>query len=154
MPRYISKVGKWHPVKEHYVNPDAEPGQDPVYQGPDRGALEQMKELGMIDEKGNIIDTPGVEPHQNTDMLLRARNFGFNNVYDYLREIHGFDKDKAEKLADSEIKKLRSHKEVKTFSNPIKELAGGRDYSGQGKHRSGGMGDPDDVSPQALKSRV
>lgn len=154
MPRYISKLGKWKPVKEYYVNPDAQPGQNPVYEGPDRGAMEQLKELGMLDEKGNIIDTPGVEPTQNSDLILRARQYGFDNVYKFLKEVYNFDKDAAEKLAESEISKLRPHtKEVKV-SQPVQELGGGRDYSGQGKHRAGGLGEPSDVSQQALKSRV
>ena len=156
MPRYISKLGKWTPVQEFYVNPDAQPGEDPVYKGPDRGAIEQLKELGMIDENGKITDTPGTHPHQNSDLILRARQFGFGDVYKFLKEVYNYDKEAAEKLADVEIAKLRPHtkpNEVK-LSAPVADLGGGRDYSGSGKHRAGGMGEPTDVPVQTLKSRV
>jgi hypothetical protein len=156
MPRYISKVGKWKPVQEFYVNADAQPGEDPIYKGPDRGALEQLRELGMLDENGKILDTPGTEPHQNSDMILRARQFGFDNVYKFLKEVYNYDRESAEKLADVEIAKLRPHTKQgeSKLATPIQELGGGRDYSGSGKHRSGGMGEPTDVPSGALKSRV
>lgn len=158
MPRYISRLGKWKPVREYYVNPEAEPGTNPVYDGIDRGAIEQLKELNMWDdEKNEPLDTPGVEAHQNPDLVLQAHQFGFNGpnaVYDYLEKVRMFSREKAEKSADLAISQIKSHKEAVKGAQPYNELAGGRDYSGQGKHRVGGLGDPGDVSPNALKSRV
>lgn len=175
MPRFVSVAGKWKPAKEVVQLPLTEEallsGQNPVYIGPDRGALAMMVEQGYCveDPEGDIyysgedaqyqgkrfkiVDSPGQDCFSDPDVIRMARTLGYKGSAEYLEEM--FNIKKVDIIAKSEalVGKVSSHKN-QTPKVGISELAGGEDKSGKGQHRKGGFGDPTDVSASNLKQRA
>ena len=136
MPSFISKLGVWEPKEEYHINPTAKPGENPVYQGPDRAALEMMKEQG-VDSFGTLYST-------DSELAMLARALGFKDLDEYLK-VRGWNKEKALANYEAEKKKVVTH-ELPDRKNPGKFVGGGQDYSMQGNDRSGGIGKlPPDV---------
>lgn len=154
MPKWISVAGKFYPAKEWAVNPDAKPGENPVYEGPDRGAMDYMKENGHLDEDGKIISYPGQDCFTDPDNMMKARSLGYKNTEEYLKEIFGIDKKKIEELSKKKLESIELHDKPVKRDADRSGMGGGFDKSGQGKDRKGGFGDPDDVPNSALNKRA
>jgi hypothetical protein len=137
MPTWISKMGVWEPANEYVVDPSKPKGKE-IYEGPDRAALEQLKEEGRESLGSNI-------PH--TDMLVLARQLGFDTVDEYLdKMVPGAKQRSAE--AYNKAKGI-----VETHADPMKkkgvEPPSGGDNTAPGasakSHRKGGFELPSDV---------
>lgn len=164
------ETGKWYPAKEsaglknisdkpiviEMIADDGKkfkktvlPGQDYVYEGPDRAAMfqwweengkpsaEDMKKL-----EGNI--TFGEDFKTNTEFMeqyAKFRNmFGFNSVDEYLKYL-GYDKDKAHKRFEEKASVVAMH-DLPNRVPEIKKLGGGKDYATGKNNVYGGFGEP------------
>lgn len=177
MPRFVSVAGKWHPAKEVAQLPlsqeDLIAGKNPVYIGPDRGALALMVEQGYCIEdpdgdifyggeddqykgkKFKINDYPGRDCFSDPDVIRMARTLGYQTVAQYLDEMFGIKKEEIVKKSKEMIEMLVSHNPKTIRKNDAVGLAGGEEMTPGGKaHRKGGFGDPSDVSPGNLKQRA
>lgn len=174
MSRHISVAGKWYPAKEVVQLPlsqeDLLAGKSPVYIGPDRGALAMMVEQGYCVEdpdgdisysgddplyagkKFKITDYPGRDCFTDPDIIRMARTLGYKTVEEYLEEMFGVKKSEIIAKAQTLVGKIVTDKQ--TVRPEAAGIGGGEDRSGQGKHRKGGFGDPNDVQPGALKQRA
>lgn len=175
MPKFVSVVGKWHPGKEVVQLPmseeDLAAGKNPVYIGPDRGALSLLVEQGyavedadgeifyngdddrFVGKRFKIADLPGRDAFTDPELIRMARTLGYKTVAEYLDEMFNIKREEIEAKSKSLLEKTQTHK------NPDKKpgleiLGGGEDKSGQRKHRKGGFGEPDDVSQSSLKQRA
>lgn len=139
MPRYRSVGGKWYPVKEQYIDSNAEDTTKAVYIGPDRAASEVLKEQGA--------EFLGNDCRLEETTSIKARNVGCKDADEYLQRFKGVSIDEMEKkqkeLLDKEVH--NANKNELTIAKPINPPSGGQDTSGQGKSRKGGFGTPDDV---------
>lgn len=145
MPRYRSVNGKWYPEKEQYINSQADDPSKAVYSGPDRAAKQVLEELG--------VEYLGQDCRLQEETTIKARNLGCQDADEYLKRFKGVDltkqeKEQKEKL-DTEVFNA-NRGEKKTLANPVKPSSGGDDTSGQGKHKAGGFGDPDEL-PSGFK---
>lgn len=150
MPTWVSKAGKWFPSKEFAVNPnytkeDQEAGLPPVYEGPDRAALEILQQEG--------VQYLGQDFRMNPDLIRQSRELGFKTVDEYLEVMHGVKTEGIEKEADKKLQEINQHKNP-SRKKSSKELAGGEDRSGKGQHKYGDFGDPSDVPSAGLKQRA
>jgi hypothetical protein len=100
MPNYNSIGGKWEPAKERVVLPNAEPGKE-VYEGPDRAALEQMREQG--------VESFGQDFMLDPDLQIRARSLGFKTVKEYLN-VYGYDEKKSQEQFAKTRARVVDHK--------------------------------------------
>lgn len=64
MPTFISNNGIWTPSKERVYDP----AKDEIYEGPDRAALEMLKE--------NDVKTLGMDSAKDPENIMRARQLG------------------------------------------------------------------------------
>ena len=104
MGSFISKDGVLHPMKERVVitnesgktltlspehfNPSVVgPGEATIYNGPDRGAVQQLGEAKET--------TLGIDIHEDVDLIQRARDFGYKDLDEYLK-VKGYNKEKSE----------------------------------------------------------
>jgi hypothetical protein len=71
MPSYISKLGKWEAAKERAFIPKT--GE--IYDGPDRAAMEVLKENG-----GDM----GQDALKDPQLLQASRNAGFTSIEEYI----------------------------------------------------------------------
>lgn len=129
-----------------------QPGEDYIYEGPDRAALFQWwEENGRLSAQemknldGNV--TMGEDFKMNSEFLeqyAKARNmFGFKDVKEYLVYL-GFDEVKAHKRFEEKASIVSKH----DLPNRIKEhkrLGGGQDYATGKLNRYGGFGDAPNV---------
>ena len=83
MPSYISNKGVWTPAKEEtyvdYTNSKLKTNKGKkshAYSGPDRAALEQLKEAGQ--------DSFGESAERNSDNIMRARQMGMT-IQEFLK---------------------------------------------------------------------
>ena len=154
MPNYESVAGVWKPKTEYHVNPNAQPGENPVYQGPDRAALEQMKENGLIAEDGTITYM-GSDIFSDPEMMVKARQLNCKDVNEYLTMVVP-KWDKTAYLAKKEAAlKVPFQHDVPTKRTPErKEMGGGFDQSGNGKSKFGGFGDPEGISSNDITKRA
>lgn len=133
MPSFVSKGGVWEPALERVVDPNAEPGKE-VYEGPDRTAQQ------MLDANGGSM---GVRFDLDPQIVIISRQLGFKSVKEYL-EAFGYDQKKADAAYDKAKKVVNTHKDAPR--KPSARIAGGgQDTSGQGKHREGGYGEPEEL---------
>lgn len=154
MPTFISERGILHPAKEkvslkyggdkkipkkdlpqgvtisgEFLNP----GDDFLYDGPDRAALQ------MIFKETNGDGFLGSDFKTDPEFLQSVRNRGFNTVDEYLKSI-GYDEAKDKKKFEEKASKVQAH-EVEGRVNEIEVLAGGRDFTGSKNDIIGGFGD-------------
>lgn len=154
MPNFVSKAGKWFPMKERVAlknhgvktikNPSTDeklkdeeikPGDDYIYSGPDRAALFELWK-----EK---VEYFGEDFRTNPEFLQAVRNMGYSNYKKYLKDI-GFDEKKLDEEFAKRAEIVTKHalpKSVKAIDN----LAGGRDFSGGGRDIKGNFGSPPDL---------
>lgn len=176
MPNWVSIGGKFMPAIEvvqiQLSQEDLLAGKNPVYKGPDRAALAMMVEQGhaVVDPEGpihyfgedpkyigkrfKITDYPGRDSFTDPDVLRMARTYGYKSVAEYLEEMYGIKKEEMLAKSNALLKGTIFHDPKIEKKAAVNELAGGEDRSGQGKHRKGGFGEPDDVPTAALKARA
>lgn len=128
MPKFVSVAGKWHPAKEVVQLPlsqeDLIAGKNPVYMGPDRGALSLMVEQGyasedpegpifyqgeddrFIGKRFKITDYPGRDCFSDPDVIRMSRTLGYKTVAEYLDEMFGIKKEEIEAKSKLMLEKL------------------------------------------------
>lgn len=151
MPSYISKGGIWYPKnervglknnsKETIKNPstsekfkgeEIKPGEDYIYEGPDRAALfEFWKEK---------VEFFGTDFRKEPEFLQACRNMGYNSYKTYLKDI-GFDEKRLEEEFAKKVNEVNKH-ELPDKVEALNALAGGRDTSGGGNDMKGAFGTP------------
>ena len=170
MPSWVTdERGLWHPAKERVAlknlsgktiiqkkkdregkeyTEEIKPGDDYIYEGPDRASLfdwweqngkpndETMKKLD-----GNV--TLGEDFRNNNEFLesyAKARQaFGFQNVDEYLKYL-GYDTEKVKKDFEKKASVVTKH-ELPRRVQEIKKLGGGDDRATGTHVRYGGFGD-------------
>ena len=165
--------GIWHPAKERVAlknysdksiklkkkaddgkeyTETIHPGEDYIYEGPDRAALFQWwEENGRISQEemkkldGNV--TMGEDFRMNQEFreqFAKARQmFGFNTVEEYLNYL-GYDAEKGRQRFEQSASKVTKHDMPQKISE-IKKLGGGQDYATGKLNRYGGFGDAPNV---------
>ena len=126
MPRYNSDLGKWRPAKEK-VGLTNEAGEPYIYEGPDRAALEVLKEQGF-EEQGYM----GEDFRDNADSIEVAAKFKCADPEEYARK-RGWNPEKSKETLEANSKVVHGHKapERKQATKP----------QGGGVHIQGGFGD-------------
>jgi hypothetical protein len=141
MPNYVSEGGVWSPANEkvplidHEGKDGRQPGDPYIYEGPDRAAL---YELWLAGEK-----TFGSDFRHDPEFLLRIKNLGYQGIDDYLTQI-GYDPIKEEKKNKEKKEVVLRHEPLKK-GKAVKELGGGRDFSGMGGDKLGDFGLPKEL---------
>lgn len=142
MPRYVSNKGVWFPAKERIAlknlsgktkvvdGKEIEPGDDYIYEGPDRAALFELFKEG--------VETFGQDFRKNPEFLQGVRNQGFPSVEEFLKFI-GYDEKKAEEEFEKKASKVHKD-EIPKRVEMVRTLGGGTDTSGGGQDRYGGFG--------------
>ena len=142
-PTYVSHKGKWYAAKERvalknksdkpfkYKDEMIQPGQEFIYEGPDREALKELAKR----EKEYF----GKDFRTDPDFIKSTRTMGFPDVETYLKQM-GYD----EKADDAKFKEKASVVSAHELPKKVKEIkimaTGGRDTSGSGKSIYGGLG--------------
>jgi len=147
MPSYISRDGVWTPAQEKValVNNETKPitingkevgpGEPYIYEGPDRAAEFELYQSG---EK-----TFGVEFWKDPDMIQRAKNLGYKDIFEYAKEM-GWEKEKSEKDFEKKASVVQRHEPPK--KSKAREIdGGGKDLSGGGADVYGGFGKPKEL---------
>lgn len=97
MPSFNSKLGKWEAAQERAFDPKT--GE--IYDGPDRAALEVLKQNG-----GDM----GQDALKDPQLLQASRNAGFNSVQEYI----SYYAPKPEEVKATE----EAHKKIVTHASP------------------------------------
>ena len=155
MPRFISDEGVWVVAKERVslknetgavaVNPSVEgskyhkeqiqPGEDFIYEGPDRAALKMLQELDLA-EQGYM----GQHYSESPELFELARTKGYDNVEDYVKKL-GYKTDKAKELVKKYKDTYYSHSGPAKVTG-TKFKGGGTNTAGTGNDIEGDFGDP------------
>jgi len=143
MPNWVSVLGKWVPKPEYVVDPKAAKGKE-VYEGPDRAATQTLKE--------QEVDHLGQDYKMDPDLIRKSRELGYKDVDEYLREMHGFDKEAALIKAKANLGEVEERPKPKR-KRAVRPQSGGDDTSGQGKHMKGEFDLPPGVSSEQVKQR-
>lgn len=150
MSEWVSVGGKWFPANEYHVNGNAQEGTDPVYKGPDRAALEDLKKEGK-DAQG----FKGSDYRRNPDLLRQARQNNYQGVDEYLEEMFGVKHDEVISSQEDLLKaKVAKHENPARKNSAVTTPSGGMDTSGNGNHMKGGLGDPMGVNTGQLNQRA
>lgn len=100
MPSWISRLGKWVPKHEHVVLPQFQGTDKEVYDGPDRAALEVLKEQG--------VENLGEDFRDNAEMIEVATKFNCDTPEEYARK-RGWKPEADSKRIEEESKKVNTH---------------------------------------------
>lgn len=155
MAGYVSKEGLWSPIKERvvlknesdhpitnpstdgkYVGDMVQPGEEFIYEGPDRAAL---YELWKAKEEHF-----GIDFRKSPEFLENIRKFNFKTEKEYLKFI-GYDDKKAKEEFNKKASVVTKH-ELPVKVKALRELGGGKDFSGQGNDKYGDFGTPKELS--------
>jgi len=131
MPNFVSEFGVWKAATERVVDPDAPVGKE-IYEGPDRAAMQMLKENG---------DTIGQHFKTNMDFVMRVKQLGFASIDDYLKFI-GHDEKKQQAKFDELLKRVNKHELPERHSAVRIDVSGGDDTSGHGNHMKGDLNAP------------
>jgi len=163
MPTFISERGQFHPAKEKVslkyrgtkkmlkkdlpigVTISGEvlnPGDDFLYDGPDRAAMQ------VLFKEGGDAGTLGFDFKNDPDFIQMTRTRGFNTVDDYLKSI-GYNEEVEKKKFEEKASKVKAH-DIEKLVNEIEVLAGGRDFAGGSNDIIGGFGDEQLRKPTKL----
>jgi hypothetical protein len=151
MPEFVSILGKQFPKHERLAlknksneviinefsndGKPIQPGEDFIYDGPDREAMRIIKEEGGPD--ATFI---GEDFRNNPEFLQSIRSQGFNDVDDYLKKI-GFNEKKSVEAGNKLIEKQASHEPPPLHEESL-NMGGGQDRSGNKNNDAiGGFGD-------------
>lgn len=148
MANWVSRRGVWHPAKEkvglnNYSGKEItagdgekiKPGEPYIYDGPDRSALFELFQAKQ--------ETLGVDFKNDPDLIARVRQLGYKDVDDYAKAM-GYDDAAAEQEFQKKAATVTKHELPKRVA-AIKQLGGGRDFSGSGDDAYGGFGQPKDL---------
>lgn len=155
MPRYVSILGKFYPAKERvvlkntskevFINPSAEyskyageevqPGQEFIYEGPDRKAMTKLYKEGL--------EFFGSDFRKSPEFLQMLRELNFKDEKEYFKFM-GIDVDKELETANAKADKVTGH-ELPARVSAIEKMGGGMDTSGGGNDRLGGFGLPSEL---------
>jgi len=144
MPSWISKGGKWYPREEYAVDPKKPKGQE-VYEGPDREATKILKESG--------VEHLGQDYHMNPDLIRQARELGYKDVDTYLKEMFGYEPEKAAKKAAKAQKDVVDHK-PKAPKKAKRFASGGDSWANPKEGIKGDFGLPKNVNEGQLAQRA
>lgn len=154
MPTFVSDKGVFHPAKEKVslkyngkksiardklpkgvtISGDSlNPGDDFLYDGPDREALK------VIFKENPDGSTIGEDFRRDPDFIQMTRTRGFNTVDDYLKSI-GYDEAKDTEKFQKKAASVKAH-EVADRVSEIEVLGGGKDFTGSGADTIGGFGE-------------
>ena len=145
MPNFISKDGIQKPRIERVAYTDQE-GMPQIYEGPDRGAVNYMKEQGLDPEKDHL----GMLYTEDPDILMRA--------HERKMTVAEFTKEKLHPKAEREKEFVKKEKEIVTHALPKKSpyrskgQSGGANFAGATGHLEGGMGESGDALTDAKAS--
>lgn len=114
MPSWISKMGIWGPAKERAYDPK----KDEIYEGPDRAALEVLKEEN--------VDHLGMEVENDPQLLEVAQRYGMT-VPQYLERFKPSQKQVEETTKAQEV--VQDHKDAPK-KRGVKPRGGGVTISG------------------------
>ena len=130
MPNYNSKDGKWFPAKEKVSLVDKTTGEPYIYEGPDRAALETLKETGE--------EFLGKDFHDDPDIMNRA--------HERKQTVDEFCKTKINTKEKREAAFKKNADKTVLHTAPAKKLeakqrqTGGSNTAGTGGNLSGGFG--------------
>ena len=145
MPRYVSKEGVCLPAKEKVslinntgktitVNgKQVEPGEPYIYEGPDRAALEYMKEQG--------VEQLGQHFSKDPEFIARVRQVHNCSMKEYM-EMCGYDEKTSNEEFERKFKEVNLHKDSPRKSGN-KFASGGKNTAGTSGHYEGGLGEPE-----------
>ena len=150
MPEFVSNSGEWTPKKERIalknksdeviVNPHAndgkpvEPGQEFIYEGPDREAVKMIEET-----EGKGAKKIGRKFTRDAEFIKAVKTMGFNTVPEYLKFI-----DYDEAVAEAkfkEVKDAKSHEPEVKKEEPLITGAGIDQTGNESADVIGGFGD-------------
>lgn len=185
MPEYVSRAGILMPKKEVAQVPltveEMLAGKNGVYQGEDRGAINQMIEQGYMtpdpdgkyeytgedstfqkhsNTNGNkytLVSYPGNDCFEEEDMLVKARSLGYATVEEYLEKRRKITRQSLEASADKKLESIgvkigEDRKDRRPDINTTHDKAGPGQFK-QGGFAGGGKGKEDrDVQSAALKA--
>ena len=153
MGNFYSVKGKWYASKERialknksdkpfkYKGETINPGDDFIYQGPDREALK------AIHLSGN--DHLGTDFRQDPEFRQFVRQQGFEKIEDYLKYI-GYDEKADEEKLNKHAEVVNKHQMDKKVKE-IKVIGGGKDTSGNSNNDLiGGFGVEKERKPQEV----
>lgn len=160
MSNFVSDKGIWHPAKERValVNrgtkpienmtkkgmETVQPGEDFIYEGPNRMAVKMIHENG-----GEYL---GHDFRNDPDFRQSIRNQGFETIEDYLKNL-GYD-EVADKKKFEERAAVLKKSEIAKKAEEIRIMGGGKDYSGNKDNDViGGFGDERLRSPKELDAK-
>lgn len=137
MSSWISIQGKWFPAQEVAQNKNLTKeqildGDNGIYIGVDRAAADELKKLG--------VTHLGRDYHLNPELIRLARTAHYDSVDDYLKEMYGYDKEKA-KVEQEQLLKDTMVGHDAPEKKPSTVVAAGIST------KEGGFGDPEDKDP-------
>ena len=150
-PKYISKDGVWHPMKEkvsltnhsdkpiEYPNGSGvfvQPGEPFIYEGPDRAAMFELFKAKQ--------ETFGMDFRKDPDLINRVRQLGYKSVEAYAKDI-GYDEEQVKKDFEAKSSVVNMH-ELPERVAAIEVMSGGSDTSGGGNDRSGEWKMPKEIA--------
>ena len=133
MPSYNSKDGIWKPKKEKVAitNKNGEPA---VYEGPDRAAVEYLKEQGVTHLGQHFSKDP--------EVIMRARQL--NMSVDEFCQTAYYTEEMRQRDYEAKDKEVNLHKDP--VRNPANKFpSGGRNTAGNTGHIEGDFGDIQDA---------
>lgn len=156
MANFVSILGKVVPAKERvilinqsnktiknpsapyskYADEEVQPGQQFIYEGPDRQACYELWLAG--------VEHFGQDFRKSPEFLQMLRSLEFKNEKDYFKFI-GVDIDKEKEKAEVTASIVTMH-ELPKKVEAIRTLGGGKDFSGGGQDRMGDFGLPKELA--------
>lgn len=141
MPSYNSKDGVWKPATERVALYDKN-GDPHIYEGPDRAALQYMKEQG--------VEHLGKHFSEDPDIINRAHERKMTVDEFCKTKIHTKEK-REEQFKKNESEKV-NHKLPEKSQDKTKYQSGGKNTAGTGGDLTGGFGsDSVDATADAIQ---
>jgi len=143
MGNWASHKGKWHPKKERialknisdkpfeYKGETINPGDDFIYEGPDRQALKELASAGE--------EFFGQDFRESSEFQDFINSKYKGNTELYLKRI-GYKEEEDDEKFEKIIAKVNKH-ELPKQVEAIKVMGGGKDTAGGGLDKPGGFGD-------------
>lgn len=130
MPKWVSKDGVCVPSKERVALTDKN-GEPYIYEGPDRAAVEYLKEQG--------VESLGVHFSQDPELIARVRQIHNISMKEYM-DMCGYDENTTRAKFDKHLNEVNIH-ENPARKPGLKPRTGGINTAGEG-HYAGDFGDP------------
>jgi hypothetical protein len=133
MPSYISKNGEWVPANEK-VAITLKDGTPSIYSGPDRAAMDYLKEQG--------VDKLGVHFTKDTEFVNRVRQVHNMSMKEYM-DANGYDEKVSIDTFNKNFEKPVLH--LKPEKKPMKRQPSGGSNTAGGGSLEGNFGDLSDA---------